>query len=374
MNIGILVQDITNLGGVETVSIWLAKKLQSKGNSVDLVSCKSKNSSIFENSSNINIIYLNIPAENKYFQKEDFTKLESILKENHYDKIIIQLSTAFKNLCFVANTDLYKLIIKYSKIDLVIHESPKYFITRYNVDYDGFFKLSLKKLYTLVKYVPQIRRFFKLSSKYVNRFVTLSKGCQKELKTCYGLDSVIQYNPYPFDEIPVDVSKKENVVMWCGRLSKEKNLPLLLGAWNLIWSKYPDWKLQIIGSGKDENRIASFIKSKNISNVEIIKAVPHTEIISYMQKNKIYILTSFFEGFPTVISEAMNYKMAVITTRYDGFSDELLEKGTCLITDFNQKDLAEKLEMLLTKPDTLKCIGEAGFTRCKEFYMNVEKQ
>ena len=366
MKIAILVQDITKLGGVETVTVWLAEQF-GKENEVDIISCKKQFATSYNGSDKIHIEYLSIPIEHKHFTASDFDILKKLLEIKNYDKIIVQLSTAFKNLCFVANPKLYRFISSYAKVYVCIHGSPKYFITRYNTSSDYCFKFLLKKIYHFIRYRTEIKEYFRLSNKYVDSFITLSKGCHDELKKYYGLDSIIRYNPYNFDNEIVNIEEKENVILWAGRFSPEKNIMLLLKAWNEIKDK-KNWKVVIIGSGEQENLINNYITSFNMKDVELLPAMPHSALMEYFKKSKIYVVTSFFEGFPTVICEAMNYKNAVISTKHDGYSRELLDNTTGIVTPIDSFELSRNIEKLLNDNNLLIKYQNAGYERCKANY------
>lgn len=369
MKIGIFVQDISKLGGVETVSVWLAKRL-SQDNSVDIVSCGNVSKTFYNFDKDVKINYLNLNNKNNY-TREEYNTISDYFEKSSYDKVIIQLSTVFKNLCKLADAKIYKIISKYSDVYVVLHESPRYFLKRYNTTQDNKFKFLLKVLYTKVYYNPQIIRFFKKSKKIVKSFITLSNGCRKELIENFNIDSLVRYNPYAFDNNDeISNLNKENIILWAGRFSPEKNIPFLLETWEKI-KNHNGWKLLLIGDGADRNRIENFITGNKIKDVELIAAIPHDELISYFKRSKIFIFSSFFEGFPTVISEAMNYKNAVISTRYDGYSDELLDSETGFILDYNSEKFANKLQMLIDNEELLYQFQNKGFERCKKFYSNL---
>lgn len=371
MKIAILCSDITTLGGVEVVTMWLAGRFKNVYDAhVDIITCRSNNDGTINSLPNgVNILNLGIPNMQQYFRKYNYDVLEELVHKNAYDYFVVQLSTAFKNLCIIADFEIYRRIFKYTKIYLVIHESPLYFLSRYNTDYDGAFKFLLKKIYSSVKYSPTVRKFFLESAKYVKQFVTLSNGCRKELKNNFGLDSIVRYNPYEFISLEECIDdRKENIILCAGRLSKEKNLILLLSAWGKV-KNHKEWKIRIVGSGDDSERLKRYVNQMKLFDVEFIGAVPHDKLMEYMQKSKVFVLPSFFEGFPTVICEAMNCKVAVITTHYDGFSDELIEDGkTGLVVDYKTENLAAKLEELINNNEKLLELQNNGYNRCKGFY------
>ena len=367
MNIGILVHDITTFGGVEYVSTQLAEELSLEHN-VDLISLRSNEQSFFD-MDNITLLNVNVLSKRGILRGNDYKIVSAFFAERHYEKIIIQLSTVFRNLCPLADSRLLKILSRNStELELVFHESPKYFVTRYNVYYERGPILWLRYLYTYFHYNPSIYRFMQQSKKYVSHYVTLSKGCQSELRKYFNMDSEVRYNPYKFDLNSICLDSKENKIVWAGRVSAEKNLPLLLSAWNNVSDK-KDWTLELIGDGIEKENVRKTIMMKSIQNVVQLDALPHDLLMREFEKSKILILPSFFEAFPTVIPEAMNKKNAVICTRYDGFSDELVKDGlTGFVVGFNATELTEKIECLMNNDKLLLSLQNKAYENCRNFY------
>lgn len=370
MKIGILVEDITKLGGVETVSVWLSERLSDKYE-VYIISCKKSNSDVYNTSDKLKILFLGM-NNSESFKNERIYQLKKLLSDNGITKLIIQLGTAFKSLCILADYKLYREIKTVSDVYVCIHESPKYFLKRYNINHDSYLLFLLKKIYHKLKYIPQIHKYFYESSKCINSFITLSKGCHDELLKYYGIDSIIKYNCYPFNYINIDYEHKENIILWAGRMSPEKNVRLLLEAWEKIENK-KDWKLFLIGSGDEREYISQIIYKNAIQNVELLPPMEHSKLMEIFKKSKIYVLTSYFEGFPTVITEAMNYGNAVITTKYDGFSDELIGDGTGFIVEYDSDILKQTIELLISDEQLLIEQQKASYDKCLRFIKTINE-
>lgn len=368
MKISIFVHDITTFGGVEYVSTVLARKLN-PNNEVDIVSLRNKKS-VFFDTNGLNLENINISSKTGELNKNDYTIIDNYFKNKRYDKTIVQLSTVFKNLCPLADIKILEIISKYSKIEIVFHESPKYFVTRYNIANKNFILYLLKKLYTLVYHNPKIYNFMRKSRRYTTSYVTLSKGCKKELKQYFHIDSIVRYNPYSFEENSIDIYGKQNIVLWAGRFSPEKNLLMLINAWKNI--NNDAWKLYLIGDGEQKEEINQIIETNNIKNIEIFNAIPHEELMDKMNISKIFVLPSYFEAFPTVIPESMNRRNVVICTKYDGYSDELvINEKTGFVINFDQKELCHKIKYLIENEERLRTMQEAAYNNCLEFYKNI---
>ena len=205
----------------------------------------------------------------------------------------------------------------------------------------------------------------KISNK--SKIITLCKGSKKELKKIYGVDSVVIPNCFNVDLRDDSVlEKKERSFAFIGRMDYEsKNFKLLLESWNFVKNK-KNWKLKIIGAG-DKSLINNYIKRKNIGSVYLYDAISPSDVLQVLEKNSVFVLTSCHEGFPTVLIEAASRGNALITTRYDGYSDEIAKDGVnAFVVPFNASEVAEKIQGLIDdksllngmQKNSISCVNE----------------
>ena len=112
-------------------------------------------------------------------------------------------------------------------------------------------------------------------------------------------------NPIKDDLIlqPQDLENKEKTILIVARLSeKEKCIIKSLEIWKQVVKSAPNWKLQIVGSGPDENILKEYVKKKSIKNVEFYPAQDPTE---FYRKASIFLMTSRSEGWGCTLTEAM---------------------------------------------------------------------
>ncbi|HBG70688.1 MAG: hypothetical protein A2W93_04725 [Bacteroidetes bacterium GWF2_43_63] len=105
-----------------------------------------------------------------------------------------------------------------------------------------------------------------------------------------------------------------------GRMTTQKNQIQLLRVFS--GQKKDSYKLQIIGSFSDETeKLVSYVDSNGLKNcVELIDKVQNIE--DYYKGMDIFILSSFYEGCPNVLFEAMLSKCFCIISKHansDGF-------------------------------------------------------
>ena len=123
-------------------------------------------------------------------------------------------------------------------------------------------------------------------------------------------------NPLPFEPSNITFEEKENTVLSIGRVTKEKGIDTLIKAWVNIEVKFPDWKLQIVGDGKDKEEFIKLAKALNLKNIDFLPAA--TDVKPYYEKAKIFVIPSLFEGMPMTILEAMSCKCCVVSSKTAG--------------------------------------------------------
>jgi len=112
--------------------------------------------------------------------------------------------------------------------------------------------------------------------------------------------------------------RNKNISTFC-RISKQKNLPLLLKAFELVHSKHPDYSLRIIGDClNDEGKAVKaeldrYIAENGLgSSVEFIPF--RKDVHEFILKDAMYVNSSDYEGISNAMLEAMAIGMPVVCT------------------------------------------------------------
>lgn len=86
----------------------------------------------------------------------------------------------------------------------------------------------------------------------------------------------------------------------------------------------------------------------------------------YFQTSDIFVFPSFNDAFPLVLIEAMQYKLAIVSTDEGGISDMVVDGENGLICERkNPKSLADALAKLLDNVDLRRLYGENGYVKYK---------
>ena len=123
----------------------------------------------------------------------------------------------------------------------------------------------------------------------------------------YCIPHLSTYNAIEYHE------PNSKTVINVGRLTSDKQQLMLLEIWDEVNHRIPknNWKLQIIGSGEEKERLTQYITHNEVRNVEL---VPHTSnIAAYYRDAELFLFTSKMEGFGMVLLEAMSFGVPCIS-------------------------------------------------------------
>jgi len=111
--------------------------------------------------------------------------------------------------------------------------------------------------------------------------------------------------PNAIPEMPARCSSLTNKqVIMVGRYNDAKGYDYLIPAWNVVHQRYPDWVLQVYGSGEYYEQVVGWIKDYHLEDT-IILHEPTDKIMEKYQESSICVMSSRYEGFPMVLVEAM---------------------------------------------------------------------
>lgn len=75
--------------------------------------------------------------------------------------------------------------------------------------------------------------------------------------------------------------------------------------------------------------------------------IPHNEFSKYLNEASIFVLTSYNEGSPNVVKEAMACNIPVVSTDVGDVKEVIANTEGCYITSFEPEDVADKINKAL---------------------------
>lgn len=335
--IGIICNALDAGGGLEIVTLRLFEAFLNHNKEVKLYSCQRTT----------NRKALSFEIKDNKLTNSVSKKMVTQFLDDGINELIVQLSGPYD---FLAKYIFYRMCKSNGiSVYVVLHNSPKSYISRYRNIFDSSFVYFLKKMRTIFILQLKYRIIFKLIS-LNSHFVTISEGNKKELDFYYHIKSNVIPNYYEIRQVENRTLKKEKTLAYIGRIDfYQKNLKYLLDSWNNVKDK-KDWVLNIIGSGNDKEveYLKKYISNKKIDNIIFRGKMNQEQIQDFLAYNSILLLSSYFEGFPTVVIEAASYSNTLVVKKYDGFSDEILQNNeNSFVIDGDEALFARKIQLLI---------------------------
>jgi glycosyltransferase involved in cell wall biosynthesis len=150
------------------------------------------------------------------------------------------------------------------------------------------------------------------------------------------------------------VNKDMRKAVLIGRLAPQKQINHAISAFAKVLKRVPDAKLEIYGTGKEEDKLGKLIKKEKIE--ESVRLMGFTNNPSNVYKSAAFsILSSDHEGFGLVVLESLSVGCPVIS--YDlkyGPSDMIIDGvNGLLVKDKDIEELAEKIIFAFENPSVI---------------------
>lgn len=356
-----------SLGGIERVTDTLARELKHRGHKVFFLCNMCPESSIMEYDFVSKQEFL--PSGKLEALESDIEFYQQYLIENNIDIVINQRGTySFGN--FVFQKGLSK-----AKIISVLHTKPleNYSSLRYSIFSTSnelrprlknvikwfIFPILLYKLkYDKISYY---KKHYRTLFDYSDNVVLLSKKYLSELELVYSpcLKKIeIIPNINSFSSQSINLSRKKKEILFVGRFTHyDKRIDRLLKIWERISNSNLDWELVLVGDGPEFSNLKCYTNLRRIQNVRFEGFQRNT--MEYFKRASIVCLTSSFEGFPLVLTEAM--VMGCVPVVFNSFESagDIIDSGLngYLIEPFDIKKFASTLDLLMNNDPLRNKIG-----------------
>lgn len=167
-----------------------------------------------------------------------------------------------------------------------------------------------------------------------------------------------------------DDVQRENWIITAGRLTYQKGIEYLVRVAVPVLKSHPDWKWLVLGEGEDREILEQAIVENHLENQLLLKGrVSHVE--EYLNRAKLFVLTSRYEGFGMCLVEAMQMQVPCISFDIKIGPSEIItqNKNGVLIPPFAWKLMVRQIDDLLDHPQKLeemKANTMLGFERFQD--------
>lgn len=365
-------------GGVERVTFLLAQEFERRVNKIQFLSLNDKNKEeAASTQTKFTQEYLPIFG----LEKEEFrNKFEELLKDFETDLIIVQGTN-------IEEKEVLKYIPAGIEVITVLHNQPlallgKERVVKKNTPLSSL-KLKGKLLTLLGRLIPSVfsklyvkqaisnldaviqasSKFMLLSSRFNDRLLQFDPGNWGKKVTAIN-------NPLTFSlsDSSIDAEDKENIVLVVCRLSNpQKNLTGFIDVWKRFSKRHSDWRAIVVGDGEDKDFIMHYARKKGVENLSFEGQRP--DVQNYYRKAKIFCMTSAYEGWGMVLTEAMAF--GCVPVAYDTFEavHDIIDDGKngLIVPPFDERGMVKALERIANDEPLRAEMAENARKKVKDF-------
>lgn len=359
MKIVYCLDSINYMGGIQRVTVMKANALAGlPGNEVWVIVADNSGDRFFDLSPAVHFIDLGV----NYYEddwKSRWGVLKGILvkRRRHKNRLTGKLKVIRPDVVISVGTS-EKNFLPYIKGDWVR-------IREYHFTRDYRYRASrswLGKIHALAG--DLVERLFSLG--HYDRIVTLTR---EDKDSNWKGTRPVSVIPNPVEtRIPVPALLTAKRIIAVGRLSYQKDYPTLIRAFSLVSKRFPEWQLDIFGDGGEKSDLTRLIAGLSLEDKVHLRG-NNRNVLAEMLQSSMLVLSSRFEGFGMVLTEAMSCGLPVVAFPCPcGPKDIITDQvNGLLIPQRSEAALADGICRLIEDDGLRKSMGEAAFLRSKDY-------
>ncbi len=297
------------IGGAEHMMTVIASALVRRGYDIDFVLVKAKGGYLDKLDARIRVVDLKSPST-----YHCLPRLIHYLRGNQPNAMIsaLDLSNLFAIIARMISGYPQKLFIRLDNTQSQTKRSP--------------IKKWLEKFLINALY-PSADGIIAVSKAVGEDFILFTKKSSKKLTVIFNPilnKAIMEKKNQPLDH-PWFIHHDLPIILGIGRLSEQKNFPLLINAFANIHEQMP-CRLIILGEGPERKRLESMVDSLVLSEHVLMPGIVSNPY-NYLAKADLFVLSSNYEGLPTVLVEALACDCPVVSTDCLSGPREILDGG-----------------------------------------------
>jgi len=214
----------------------------------------------------------------------------------------------------------------------------------------------------------RVRRYLKQCA----HIISPTESIREMLETTFDLGGKVTVIPTPVDLERFRVAavgevreryglRDAELLLYVGRIAKEKGLDLLLEAFRVVHARRPKTRLMLVGKGPYEEEAQALARQLGLGEaINFVDAVPHEQIPAYYRAADLFVFSSTTETQGLVLLESMAAGTPVVAVEAPGAVD--LISGGGLLTRAESADLARGILEVLSRPDELERLARQAET------------
>lgn len=163
---------------------------------------------------------------------------------------------------------------------------------------------------------------------------------------------------------------KVNNILFLSRIVREKGVYETIDTFAILKSKHPELRLTMVGNGSELEKLKNYVYKNHIKDVRFTGALAGEERLRAYREADFFFFSSYGEGMPTVVLEAMAFGLPVVTRTVGGLVDFFEDGKMGRITDsLDPKIFAELVEPYMNDSEYCLRTSRYNYDYAKEHFM-----
>jgi glycosyltransferase involved in cell wall biosynthesis len=195
----------------------------------------------------------------------------------------------------------------------------------------------------------------------INKIIYIPNGIDTSLFSADNIEAGLYRND--FDLID------KYIFLAVGYLTVQKDYPNMIAAFSKVIDKMPDAVLLIAGDGPLEGELQTLVKQNNLIN-QIIFLGMCKNLPLLMSLADTFVMSSAWEGLPTVVLEAAASKLPIIVTDVGGSGEVVINGKSGFVVPAKDPDALGRamIKIMQMSEDERAQMGLNGYNYVKENY------
>lgn len=281
-------------------------------------------------------------------------------------------------------------MIKQSKFDIIHTHHPfnlgrkgAYFARKCNIplvftnhtkyeDYSHYIPFNQKFTKKIIRY---------LHKKYLNlcNCIIAPTANIKEFLLNIGIKSRIEVIPNAINLELLRSNKPHNIrklyrlenkkiLLFIGRLAKEKNIPFIIKAFKILSKKRKNAVLLIGGAGYEEKNLKNLVHDLKIQNkVLMIGNIPHSEVSDYYSAADLFVTASTTEVHPLTLLESLAFGVPTIALEKSNLRDIIENGKNGFLTEASLESFSRQITDTLNDESMLRMLSKNAELSSKNY-------
>lgn len=164
------------------------------------------------------------------------------------------------------------------------------------------------------------------------------------------------------------IAPNHKVLLYVGRIAKEKNMSVLFEAAALVFASDPHARLWLVGDGPYREQCSQMARELGIGDrVKFVGFIPREEVDAYYAASDLFVFSSLTETQGLVVNEAMSYGLPAVVVNGGGAGASVVDDVNGLLVHNDSEQMAESILTILNDEQLAAKLSDGALRTGREY-------